>query len=224
LEDLMSKTRKSDVEEFSDVLVLAALERAQRHQALAGEAVPIWKILEHLDVSRRSAVGRGVRASVHALTTSGLVRHSRRHGVEVWRLTQSGRRCLRRAYEAGGVGELPESPQHRAWRNARSTAEQEFARVRRDLGEAVVEMFFELDGDPPASSDVWFGLGERLRRRVWVFGSMTHCLYEWAEPGDARADIDDHKAPGDELLSSDDRVRVRARRSGRRNQLLWRPI
>jgi hypothetical protein len=43
----------------SDELVLAAVERAGRHQAHATSAVPVWSILDHLAVSRRATSARG---------------------------------------------------------------------------------------------------------------------------------------------------------------------
>jgi len=56
---------------------------------------------------------------------------------------------------------------------------------------------------PPAFSDQWFELAERLRSDCWMLGSASHCLHEWAEPDDRYADIDEGVP-------------------GRRNLRLWR--
>ncbi|HLH13363.1 MAG TPA: hypothetical protein VKV16_01135, partial [Solirubrobacteraceae bacterium] len=109
----------------TDELVLAAVERAARHDARGCPAVPVWTILEHLDVRRRSAVARHVRTRLDALAAAGLLESARRHGVATWALTAAGVRRLRLARRAGRQPVLSESPQHRAWRAARTAAAQE---------------------------------------------------------------------------------------------------
>jgi hypothetical protein len=49
-------------------------------------------------------------------------------------------------------------------------------------------------------------------------GLATHCLYEWPEPDDARADVDDYRDPGDAQLDADARGRLRSLRRYRRSQ------
>jgi hypothetical protein len=219
----MSKTRKSDVEEFPDVLVLAAVDRAQRHrQGEPGGPVITGDIYRHLDVRRSSGVGRRLRKRILALEEAGLLEQQRRRGAQVWQLTPAGRRRLRQTRKAGEVGELPESPQHMSWRNAHSTAAAEIERTRGELREHAEELLRLLDSDQVVSSDVWFGLGADLGRLVWVVGSMTHCLCEWREPEDAQAESDEFASPGDDLLAEHERVAVRTRRHGRRNPRLWR--
>ena len=71
-------------------------------------------------------------------------------------------------------------------------------------------------------SDAWFELAETLRRAARRVGSAGHCLYEWPEPGDARADLDDRREPEDRCLRPPLRRRRRALRAGRRNIALWR--
>jgi hypothetical protein len=79
-----------------------------------------------------------------------------------------------------------------------------------------------LEAQARGESDAWFDVAERLRRAAWLVGSASYCLCEWAEPDDAQADIDTQEAPGDAALDEHERARVRARRRGRRNVLLWR--
>ena len=194
-----------------DAMVLAATERAALHRQRPG--VPIGTIFEHLGLPRRA---RRVRPQMRALIDAGALATSRAHGVVLWSLTAAGRRQLRIA----GDVELPESPQHQAWRAARGFAEQEIERFRSTLADVLAEATAMLDG--PGSSDGWFEMADRLRKTAWRLGSATYCLREWSEPTDDRADIDDHTMPGGVLLGDDERASCRYRRLGRRNTNLWR--
>src|SRR5262249_18286582 len=113
-----------------EATILAAIERAALHRRRPG--VPIWVILEHLGLPRRA---RRVRPQIRALTNADALATSRAHGVQQWSLTASGRRQLR---DAGDV-ELPESPQHQAWRAARTLAEQEIERFRSAMADVLAE-------------------------------------------------------------------------------------
>jgi hypothetical protein len=202
-------------------LVLAAIERAERHRARQAGDVPGWAIMEHLGVRRRSSGARRVRAQLEVLLADGSLRRSRRHGIQMWVLTAAGRRRLRDARNAGDVPGLPESPQHLAWRQARTIAAQEIGRFGRSFGECLEEASALLDAQPPPASDEWFAVGERLQRGAWRLGSAGHCLREWIEPDDAGADIDDLRDAADSRLDAAERGRRRARRIGRRNIRLW---
>lgn len=193
-----------------DAMILAAIERAALHRGRPD--VPIWMVLEHLGLPRRT---RRVRPQICALAVAGALATSRVHGVPVWRLTAAGRRQLRRA----GDVVLPESPQHQAWRAARVLAEQEIERFRSAMTDVLAEATALLDGS--GSSDGWFEMANRLRTAAWRLGSATYCRWQWSEPTDDRADIDDHTMPGDVLLGDDERARYQQRRSGRRNTTLW---
>jgi len=193
-----------------DAMIVAAIERAALHYGRPG--VPIWVILEHLGLPRRT---RRVRPQISALADTGALATSRSHGVQVWSLTAPGRRQLRRA---GDVA-LPESPQHQAWRAARALAEQEIDRFRSAMADVLAEATALLDGS--GSSDGWFEIANRLRTAAWRLGSATYCLLQWSEPTDDRADIDDHTMAGDVVLGDDERARYQQRRSGRRNTNLW---
>lgn len=195
-----------------DAMILAAIERAALHRGRPG--APIWLILEHLGLPRRT---RRVRPQIRALTEADALATSRVRGVQLWSLTARGRRQLRRA---GDVG-LPESPQHQAWRAARALAEQEIERFRSAMADVLAEATALLDGS--GSSDGWFEMANRLRTAAWRLGSAaTYCLWQWSEPTDDCADVDDHTMPGDELLDDDERARCRHRRVGRRNTTLWK--
>lgn len=206
-----------------DELVLAAIERANLHLVRDTPGVPIWEIYEHLAFPRRSMRARRIRSQLDALEAGGFLERSCRHGVQIWVLTRSGRRRRRRrrAHLAGSVPQLPESPQHRAWRNARTAAAQEIDRFRQSLRESLGEAISLLDAEPPAGSDKWFEMCERLRRAAWCVGSASYCLHEWIEPSDEQADIDDHQGSSDDQLAPDQQRRHQVRRHGRRNIRLW---
>lgn len=121
--------------------------------------------------------------------------------------------------------ELPESPQHAAWREAHTLASQEIERFRLRLGASLEAATVLLAASPQVDSDTWFELGERLQRNCWLLASATHCLYEWPEPDDAHADIDDYAEDRSSQPAGLDEAalaRRRTRRTGRRNIHLWR--
>lgn len=170
-------------------LVLAALERAVLHRGDGRDAVPVRELLAHLHVRQRSGAARRVRELLHELCAAGAVRRQRRHSVAVFALTPAGTAALGRARARWPVT-LPESPQHRAWRRARAVAAFEIERLRAELAAGLDDAAALLGAEPAPRSEQWFSLAERLRHGAWVLGSASHCLYEWEEPSDARADVD----------------------------------
>lgn len=214
--------RSYEAEQASRDLLMAALERAVRHRATGSPAAPLWAILDHLALTRRSGAARDVRASLRALREAGLIELSRPHGVQAWELTASGRRRLRRVQLSGSLAPLPEAPQHREWRLARTLAAEEIERFVRGLREGLERAGQLLESDPPAPSDVWLELADALRHDCRRVGSAIYCLYEWAEPSDELPDDDTRSLPGEERLDPSERNRRRARRMGRRNFRLWR--
>lgn len=74
---------------------------------------------------------------------------------------------------------------------------------------AVFGAVFGCDHELGAENHGWFEMANRLRTAAWRLGSATYCLWQWSEPTDDRADIDDHTMPGDELLGDDERARCR---------------
>jgi ribosome-binding protein aMBF1 (putative translation factor) len=212
------------ITEITDALTLTAVDRAVRHRPPGRRrAVPTWVVYEHLGVSSRSRAARLLRARLAALDGRALSR-GKRHGVVTWELTSAGKRRLSRLRAKGELPGLPESPQHRAWREARALAEQRIEGFCRGLLEDVQRAHDLLGsphtpGHPP--SDVWFELGERLHQGSKRLASATYCLHEWPEPDDAHADIDDHTDPSDKAFDPKQRDQRRVRRAGRRNTQLW---
>jgi hypothetical protein len=218
---MTSTSPKHPSDAIADDLILAAIDRAERHFGRDASGVPMWEITEHLGIGRRSAAARHVRSRLAALEAMGRLEPSRRNGIPLWVLTGRGRRRLRRAERAGDVPVLPESPQHRQWREAHALAAQEIERMREAVRAAIDEAMRLLDVPTAASSDAWFELSERLRRVIWRLGSASYCLHEWAEPRDEQADIDDRSTPDDPRLAVGELARRFNRRAGRRNTYLW---
>ncbi len=174
----------------SDALVLAALDRAQRHNPHGYEVGVSWAILvEHLGFVHSSATTRKLRPQVAQLAGAGLVATTKPHGFTRWLLTTDGRKQLAIARRKREDLRLPESPQHRAWRDARATAARRLDGLREQLRRSVNEATTLLadDGD----SDAYFRLRFRIGSQLERLGAAVHCLSEWPEPDDAHADVDD---------------------------------
>ncbi len=218
--DPLPSPRRTSTEPSAE-LVLAAVERAQNHRAGEPAPVPVWTVLEHLDIARRSASARHVRSQLEALCVTGWLGCARRHGVLTWQITDAGRRQLQRARRSNRAPVLPESPQHRAWRNAHTAAAQEIERFRADLHDQLVAAGRLLDAEPQPGSDAWLELARELSWSCRLVGSASHCLYEWAEPDDTHGDVDEGYDDGDDRLDRDALAHLRALRAGRRNISLW---
>ncbi len=204
-----------------EVLVLAAVERAERHRRRDGSGVMPGDVFAHMGFLYNPAAVRQFRPTLDALMAAGVLGFASRHKVRLWVLTSAGRRRLERARKAGEGDGLPESPQYRAWRHARTMAAERIDGFREQVRSYANDALKLLDAGEQPNSDAWFELAERLGCACWQLGSATHCLHEWGEPDDARIDSDERDEPGDELLDADERYHRRDRRHGRRNTWRW---
>jgi hypothetical protein len=169
----------------SDLLVLAAIDRAERHRQVEG--VQWAHIPVHLGSPPAAATTRKLRPQVDALIAAGAVRQTRRGGCKVWGLTDAGRARLAAARRAGTVLELPEAPQHREWRQARAKAAGELEWLRDQLRRALEQAQSLLsEGQPDRAA--WLAHGERVAALSARLSVAYYCLHEWPEPDDARAD------------------------------------
>jgi hypothetical protein len=205
----------------SNPLVLAAIQRAQRHSR---EQVSRRLVAEHLGFVHSPVTSRRLRPQLESLQAAGSLERTRKFGQDRWALTPTGRRRLAAARRAGKVGELPESPQHREWRHAREEAGKQFDGFRGLVYAVLDEAYAAATSPTGASSDQWFAFSERLRCAFWLLGSATYCLDEWPEPDDARADRDEDLPAGRrtwdwdeyESLARGDSPRPASRDPGRR--------
>lgn len=175
-----------------EIIILAAVERAARHAR--SDEVGTAIIAEHLGFEPTECTIRQLHHRLDRLRNDGSLTRAARNGGDSWVLTSEGREELDRRYEAEEVGPLPESPQHRAWRDARVKAALRIEEFIGEMGTVLEEAGELLDQSHPPRSIEWFALSDRLSPAAWRLGSATHCLYEWVEPEDDFPDVDE--APG----------------------------
>jgi hypothetical protein len=170
-------------------LVLAALERAERHRSNPSKpGVLLATVKEHLDLPRHGGGTRKLRPVWDALTQAGSIEQTRRHGFVLWALTSPGRRKITSARRNERLPALPEAPQHRAWREAQRAAGDHMGELTDEVRERLA-VAAALLHDEPRTSEPWYELGTQLKTACERLGMATHCRYEWAEPDDAYADI-----------------------------------
>jgi hypothetical protein len=183
--------------------VLAAIERAERHRRKLDDPV-VYRgkpdqpgvlfatVKEHLGLARGGWTTIQLRPTWKALEAAGLIEQFRASSLTLWRLTTAGQKHLDAARKAGKVGALPESPQHRHWRQARQIATVHISEFREHLRRLLADATGLLDAHDPANSDTWHALGRRLEFACEALASASYCLYEWPEPDDSRADLTPH--------------------------------
>ncbi len=183
----MPKTKPTRPELPSNDLILAAIERAICHHGHDRPAESLSSIKQHLGLPHNGWTTLKLRPKLEALESAGLIEKSRRHSVSLWGLTPKGRQRL------GAVRSkltLPESPQHRRWREAHEAAAERIEPIRGEVRATFAEASTLLEADPPANSEAWFSLGEKLHDACRRLASATYCDREWDEPDDTSPDID----------------------------------
>lgn len=187
------------------IIILAAVERAARHER--SDEVATTTVVEHLGFEPTKETNRLLHSRLDDLRNAGSLTRAARDDGDSWVLTSEGREELDRRYEAEEVGELPEAPQHRAWREARVEAAVRLERFKDEMGTMLEEAMELLTQFRPPHSSEWIAMSQRLSPAAWRVGSATHCLYEWVEPDDDRPDVDEAPgpSPGRRAISAWDR-------------------
>jgi hypothetical protein len=179
--------------EVEDSLIFAAVERAVLHEQ--EDEVSTSALTAHLGFRWEPDTNRPLWSRLEGLRRAGLLTVIERRGEPFWSLTDVGRERLASAREVGEVDDLPESPQHRAWRHARTKAAVRVEGFRSDMYD-VLQAAGDLIGQyRPTMSKEWFDLSERLRLTSWRLASATYCLTEWMEPDDEDPDVDENPGP-----------------------------
>jgi hypothetical protein len=186
----MPKTDRTTEEFPSEALLLAAIERAQRHQSGEDRPVVFGAIVDHLGLPRGSWTTRRLRPKVDALEAAGLVQRVQRQGFTAWELTPNGRQWLATLRRSGDIGALPEAPQHRQWRKARDAAAERISEFHAHASQTLADAAQLLEASSDVPSERWFEMSQRLGHSCWRLGSSTYCLREWTEPDDATFDVD----------------------------------
>jgi len=146
-----------------DELVLAAIDRAERHQALSHRpGIPLSTIKQHAGIEHTGWSTQQLRPQLERLEAAKLILRTKRHASALWTLTDAGERQLAAARDAGTLDALPESPQHRRWREAQQAARLEIDQLRTDVGLLLGEATDVLDETPQALSEVWLDLLARI--------------------------------------------------------------
>jgi len=176
-----------------DIVILAVVERAARQER--SDEVRTETVIEHLGLVPEKGVLGPLRHRLDNLRNEGNLTRAARDCSESWVLTSEGRKLLDESYAAEEVGELPESPQHRAWREARVQAALRIEGFEAEV-DTLLEEARDLIQQPlrPHSSK-WFALGQQLSVALWRLGSATHCFQEWIEPDDDVPDVDENPGP-----------------------------
>ncbi len=170
----------------SNDLILAAIERAICHRD-RNEPESLGSIKQHLGLPHNGWTTLQLRPKLEELEAADLIEQSRLRSRAVWGLTPKG---LRRLDAVRGELTLPEAPQHRIWREARATAGDRIAGLRADLRGTLDEAIELLEAEREANSATWFEFSERLQKDGQQLATAIHCLREWPEPDDSKADTD----------------------------------
>ncbi|HMJ73332.1 MAG TPA: hypothetical protein VK471_08235 [Solirubrobacterales bacterium] len=169
-----------------------AVDRAECHEG--AEEVWVFIVAEHLGFEPTPKTVAALHPQLEDLRRAGLLSRNEAQGRERWGLTTAGQEELGKRREAGEIGELAESPQHRVWRHARVEAAVRIEEFKREVAELWEETDRLLSQRELVLSTRWFDLSERFRRATWRLGS-THCIDEWVEPEDDEPDVDENPGP-----------------------------
>ena len=147
----------------------------------------MFEIANHLGYALTPASRRLLRRRLDALTEDGWLEIATDRRPAVWKLTGVGQRAAKRSRTEAWAA-LPESPQHRAWREARRAAEQQITELRARAREALLESAAALEAEKDSTSHLKLTAG--LCCAFWRLAAANYCLFEWEEPDDAQADVD----------------------------------
>jgi DNA-binding PadR family transcriptional regulator len=150
------------------------------------------EIKRHLALPHNGWTTLQLRPKLEALQAAGLIKTVRRHSRDWWLPTNTGQQRLDALRRDDKLDELPESPQHKHWREARNAAGERITEFRGELHEILTEASSLLDAPNQTSSGTWCELGSSMQRATARLASAVYCLNEWNEPDDSHADIDDH--------------------------------
>jgi len=136
---------------FPDALILAALKRAELHGGCDELGAHYSSVVAHLGLKMGSSTGHKLRPRFREMEAAGLIRGFKRHGAIVHTATPKGERVLK----AAGEVVLPESPQHRRWREAREAATERISGFHDDLRALISEGATLLAGGDGLGGVVW---------------------------------------------------------------------
>jgi DNA-binding PadR family transcriptional regulator len=183
-----------------ELTLLAAIERAERQVVLPGERKGARRkeVVAHLGLDWYPGNARRLKGQLEALKAEGCVEIEEKMPYRsIVALTLRGHDRLqlaRRQKVPEAMPEaLPESPQHREWREAREAAEEREDEIRSLATDAVQEAHTALLKPAADTADELMVIGDRLHRVFWRFASAVYVRQEWAEPDERSRDKDPGK-------------------------------
>lgn len=200
-------TRRRSLPPISDLQLLAAVARAQRHQGAKARkpGATVATAARHVGWRYSGATTRRLRPQLAGLVTDGLLKTEEPPSYEArgqrWTVTEHGRRRL----EEEPAVELPESPQHRFWRLWRDVARWALDGVRAEALKAHQEVAAVLaHRGAPTPAEIRRA-SEQLERALETFAVASHAAHHWPEPSDSAGDPNS-RAVGDvwRLLPDED--------------------
>jgi hypothetical protein len=165
----------------TDEQLFAAIDRAERHRG-TDRGVHLATVKEHLGLKRGGWSTIQMRPQLDRLQAEGLIEQFRRAGCKAWSLTEAGHRRLTYAQRMNGIPLLPEAPQHRVWREARSQAEEQIDSILIDMRERLTAAASLLAAGDEVGSDRWIAMGQRLHFGCERLASVTYCLHDGTSP------------------------------------------
>ena len=190
--------------------VLAAVERAARHQTQRTRRGP--RVVGPRTPGRSRALRRRApraRSAWSTMPPPACSSARSRHGVPTWELTSSGR-SLRRARSAGELCRRCRSRRStgrgatRAAPPPRSSSASARACARACSGPSCCSTPSARRTRMP-----WLELAQELQRSCRRVASASHCLYQWSEPDDEHADVDEPLRAGRRGARRGERARGR---------------
>jgi hypothetical protein len=168
----------------SDGEVLAAVARAER---IERRRVSVREIAEHLGWRYSGGATVRLRPPLERLVASGLLDSTnpprRRIRSNEWSATAAGRRHLATADPV----ELPESPQHRRWRQDRDVAAWAMDGVRaqaREVVDQAYDLLWERRVKEPITEEEVLRLIRQFEAVMNAFALATRMCDGWPEPSD----------------------------------------
>lgn len=171
---------------LTDYVVLAALERAERHRQAQGPGALYSSLIEEVGFHSRHRAGP-LKKRTDLLVQKRYLRRFLQNGCAMIALTPSGRRHLLALAKSGEAIQLPESRQHLIWRSCREAAQMRAPELRERLRIALDDAAQLLASDEVAP-DAWYEVGSRLQQAAHGLNGALYCMRDWTEPDDSAAD------------------------------------
>jgi len=184
---LQANARSPRTQPLTADVVLAALARALHSGPIVDGGVWLSEVSEHLGLSWHGATSRRLQPIMTQLVDRGLVRHSNKGSI--WALTDTGYRQAQRVTVL-----LPESPQHRLWRQACELATEHHPRMRQRFITAVKAACDLINAEEPAAPSSWIDCKHELEHACEALAQVAYILNR-AEPDDATPDLDSRAQP-----------------------------